>query len=182
MAEAKSNKPDNSQTSAPEEEPTTVEMPLAIVSVNHRGGPTVELALYAILFLLALGLRLYGLGGLNPISPWEAAQIWPAWLAHSFVLAEGSLLPQPDAPVSPLLFTLQRGLFFLTGGGNAFWARIVPACAGAGIVLAAWTLRRPMGRSSALMAALLFALDPWMLSFSRMADGAALSLLTAVLL
>ena len=182
MAEAKSNKPDNSQTSAPEEEPTTVEMPLAIVSVNHRGGPTVELALYAILFLLALGLRLYGLGGLNPISPWEAAQIWPAWLAHSFGLAEGSLLPQPDAPVSPLLFTLQRGLFFLTGGGNAFWARIVPACAGAGIVLAAWTLRRPMGRSSALMAALLFALDPWMLSFSRMADGAALSLLTAVLL
>ena len=181
-AEAKSTESEESQTSAAEQEPPAVEMPLAVVAGAQRRGPTLELALYVILFLLALGLRLFALGGLNPISPWEAAQIWPAWLAHSFGLLEGSLLPEPAPPVSPLLFTLQRGLFFLTGGGNAFWARLLPACAGAGIVLAAWTLRRPMGRGGALMAALLFAFDPWFLSFSRMADSAALSLLTAVLL
>ena len=150
------------------------------MSAAAPAGPTVEQALYALLFLLALSLRLYGLGISEPISPWEAAQIWPAWLAHSYGLLEASRLPDQGAPVSPLLFSLQRGIFFLTGGGNAFWARLVPAAAGAGLVLAAWTLRSSMGRGGALMAAFLFVFDPWLLSFSRMADSATLSLLTAL--
>lgn len=150
------------------------------MSAAAPAGPTVEQALYALLFLLALSLRLYGLGISEPISPWEAAQIWPAWLAHSYGLLEASRLPDQGAPVSPLLFSLQRGIFFLTGGGNAFWARLVPAAAGAGLVLAAWTLRSSMGRGGALMAAFLFVFDPWLLSFSRMADSATLSLLTAI--
>ncbi|MCY4093461.1 MAG: hypothetical protein OXF62_21830 [Caldilineaceae bacterium] len=156
------------------------EKPPALMSAAAPGGPTVEQALYALLFLLALSLRLYGLGISEPISPWEAAQIWPAWLAHSYGLLEASRLPDQGAPVSPLLFSLQRGIFFLTGGGNAFWARLVPAAAGAGLVLAAWTLRSSMGRGGALMAAFLFVFDPWLLSFSRMADSATLSLLTAI--
>ena len=150
------------------------------MSAAAPAGPTVEQALYALLFLLALSLRLYGLGMSEPISPWEAAQIWPAWLAHSYGLLEASRLPDQGAPVSPLLFSIQRGIFFLTGGGNAFWARLVPAAAGAGLVLAAWTLRSSMGRGGALMAAFLFVFDPWLLSFSRMADSATLSLLTAI--
>ena len=162
-----------------DERPAKEKLP-AVVSVAVGSGPNVEQALYALLFLLALSLRLYGLGISEPISPWEAAQIWPAWLAHSYGLLEASRLPDQGAPVSPLLFSLQRGLFFLTGGGNAFWARLVPAAAGAGLVLASWTLRGSMGRAGALMAAFLFAFDPWLLSFSRMADSATLSLLTAI--
>ena len=169
-----------SQTSDTEDERPAKEKLPAVVSAAVGSGPNVEQALYALLFLLALSLRLYGLGISEPISPWEAAQIWPAWLAHSYGLLEASRLPDQGAPVSPLLFSLQRGLFFLTGGGNAFWARLVPAAAGAGLVLAAWTLRSSMGRAGALMAAFLFAFDPWLLSFSRMADSATLSLLTAI--
>lgn len=145
-------------------------------------GPTVEQGLYALLLLLALGLRLYGLGSLDPISPWEAAKVWPAWSSYAAGLLEENLLPESGPAASPLLSTLQQALFFLTGGGSAFWARFAPACAGAGMVLAAWTLRGRLGREGALMAALLFAFDPWILSFSRMADSAALSLLTGVLL
>lgn len=180
VSEENSTEPPVSQKSHAEDERPTKEKPPALVSAAALGGPTVEQALYALLFLLALSLRLYGLGIYEPISPWEAAQIWPAWLAHSYGLLEASRLPDQGAPVSPLLFSLQRGLFFLTGGGNAFWARLIPAAAGAGLVLAAWTLRSSMGRGGALMAAFLFVFDPWLLSFSRMADSATLSLLTAI--
>ena len=180
VSEENSTETPNAQKSDSEDERPAKEKLPAVVSVAVGSGPNVEQALYALLFLLALSLRLYGLGISEPISPWEAAQIWPAWLAHSYGLLEASRLPDQGAPVSPLLFSLQRGLFFLTGGGNAFWARLVPAAAGAGLVLAAWTLRSSMGRAAALMAAFLFAFDPWLLSFSRMADSATLSLLTAV--
>ncbi len=151
-------------------------------SASQGNGPTVEQALYAILFVLALGLRLYSLGDLNAVSPLEAAQIWPAWLDQSASSLEESGLPEPRPPASPLLHTVQRALFLITGGGSSFWARFGPACAGAGLVLAAWGLRRRMGRGAALVAAALFAFDPWLLSFSRMADGATLSVLTGVLL
>ena len=144
--------------------------------------PTVEQALYAILFMLALGIRLFSLGDFNLVSPLEAAQIWPAWLDHSAGILEESGLPDPRPPASPLLYTIQRALFLVTGGGSSFWARFPSACAGAGLVLAAWGLRRRMGRGSALIAAGLFALDPWLLSFSRLADGSTLSVLTGVLL
>lgn len=145
-------------------------------------GPSVEHALYAILFVLALGLRLYSLGDLNLVSPLEAAQIWPAWLDQATGVQEKSGVPDPRPPLSPLLFTIQRALFLVTGGGSSFWARFPLACAGAGLVLAAWGLRRRMGRGGALMAAVLFAIDPWLLSFSRLADGSVLSALTFVLL
>ncbi len=148
---------------------------------SSGGGPTVEHGLYALLFVAALALRLYSLGELNAISPREAAQIWPVWLDHSAGTLAGSSIPTPPA-ASPLLYTLQRALFLLTGGGGDFWARFAPACAGAALALAAWSLRTRLGRGGALMAAVLFALDPWLLSFSRLADGAALSALTFVLL
>lgn len=180
MSEENSTETPDPQKSETEDERPAKEKPPAVASDGAATGPTVEQALYALLFLLALSLRLYGLGILDPVSPWEAAQIWPAWLAHSYGLLEASRLPDQGAPVSPLLFSLQRGLFFLTGGGNAFWARLVPAAAGAGLVLAAWTLRSSLGRGGALMAAFLFVFDPWLLSFSRMADSATLSLLTGI--
>ena len=152
-------------------------------ATSSRGsGPTVEQALYALLFLLALGLRLHSLGDLNSVSPLEAAQIWPAWQDQAADTLGKSGLPEPRPPASPLLYTVQRALFLVTGGGSGFWARFAPACAGAGLVLAAWALRRRMGRGGALMAAFLFALDPWQVSFSRLADGSILSVLTGVLL
>ena len=143
---------------------------------------TVEHGLYGVLFVAALVLRLYSLGELNAISPWEATQIWPVWLDHSPGSFAENGFPAPPPAVSPLLHSLQRALFLLTGGGGNFWARFGPACAGAALVLAAWPLRGRMGRGGALMAAFLFAFDPWLLSFSRLADGAVFSVSTSVLL
>ncbi len=182
MTEAKTTEPEVSVRPATEDQPPATPLPTALTSESLGGGPNVEQGLYAILFVLALALRLYSLGDLNPISPWEAAQIWPAWLGHAAGVLEEGGFPEPDPPASPLLNTFQRALFLVTGGGSDFWARFAPACAGAGLVLAAWALRRRMGRGGALMAAVLFTFDPWLLYFSRLADGAALSALTCVLL
>lgn len=135
----------------------------------------VEHGLYAVLFVLALALRVYRLGTLHLFTPQEAAQAWPAWASNNAVQ-----LPLVE-PVSPLLFTLQRLLFLLTDG-NEFWARLAPALAGAGLVLAAWSLRRCMGRGGALAVALGFAFDPWLLAFSRLGNSAILSVLLGVLL
>ncbi len=165
-----------------EDQPAAVPFSSAAATDSHGSGATVEQALYALLFVLALGLRLYSLGDLNPVSPLEAAQIWPAWVDQSASTPEERAFPEPRPPASPLLYTIQRGLFLVTGGGSSFWARVPAACAGAALVLAAWALRRRLGRDGALMAAVLFALDPWLLSFSRLADGSTLSLLTGVLL
>ena len=165
-----------------EDQPTAVPFSSAAATDSHGSRATVEQALYALLFILALGLRLYSLGDLNPVSPLEAAQIWPAWVDQSAGAPEERGFPEPSPPASPLLYTIQRGLFLVTGGGSSFWARVPAACAGAALVLAAWALRRRLGRDGALMAAVLFALDPWLLSFSRLADGSTLSILTGVLL
>lgn len=182
MTQEKTNERTEDKKTAPHDQPIEVPLRGARAAAPNVSGPTVEQALYALLFVLALGLRLYSLGGLNLVSPLEAAQIWPAWVDQSAGTLEESGLPEPRPPASPLLYTLQRALFLLTGGGSSFWARFPAACAGAGLVLAAWALRRRMGRDGALAAAVLFALDPWLLSFSRLADGSTLSVLTGVLL
>lgn len=182
MTEAKTTEPAESVRSATEDQPPAAPIPTAIETSSLGNVPTIEQGLYALLFVVALGLRLYSLGGLNPISPWEAAQIWPSWLDYSGSTLDAGKFPEPSLPASPLLYTFQRALFLMTGGGSDFWVRFAPACAGAGLVLAAWALRRRLGRGGALMAAVLFAFDPWLLSFSRLADGAALSALTGVLL
>ena len=168
--------------SASEVRPTGAQTVSASARAAVDSGPTVEQALYGVLLLAALGIRLYSLGGLNFVSPWEAAQIWPAWFDHAASALKDSGFPEPRPAASPLLYTLQRALFLVTGGGSSFWARFPAACAGAGLVLAAWGLRRRLGRGGALMAAGLFAFDPWLLSFSRLADGSALSALMFVLL
>ena len=182
MTQGKANERTEGERSTVEDQPATAPFRGAPAKASRGNGPTVEQALYALLFVLALGLRLHSLGDLNSVSPLEAAQIWPAWLDQAAGTLEESGLPETRLPASPLLYTIQRALFLVTGGGSSFWARFAPACAGAGLVLAAWALRRRMGRGGALTAAVLFALDPWLLSFSRLADGSTLSVLTGVLL
>ena len=182
VTEAKRTEPEVSERSVTEEQPPAAAIASARASESAGSGPNVEQGLYALLFIVALALRLYSLGDLNPVSPWEAAQILPAWLGNAGVVLEDGGFPEPAPPPSPLLNSLQRALFLVTGGGSDFWVRFAPACAGAGLVLAAWALRRRLGRGGALTAAVLFAFDPWLLSFSRLADGAALSALTFVLL
>ncbi len=140
-------------------------------------GPTVEQALYGLLLLAALLLRFLRLGSAAPLNPLEAGQAWVAWAdasGHSGMI--------PALAHSPLLYTVQRFLFWLTDGGGDGWARAVPALAGGLLVLLPWLLRGTLGRPAALILALLLALDPWLLTFSRMGDGAILSAALGLLL
>jgi len=130
----------------------------------------VEQALYGLLLLVALLLRFLRLGSATPLNPLEAGQAWAAW-ADTF--AQSGVFSAPAH--SPLLYTAQRFLFWLTAGGSDGWARFLPALAGALLVLLPWLLRGSLGRSGALALALLLAVDPWLLTFSRMADGGIFS-------
>ncbi len=142
--------------------------------ISLRSGLTIEHALYGIIVLVALVLRLFALG-VQPLNPLEAANAWPAWLAAMAVDA-----PPLAAPTSPLLYSLHTLLFWLTQGNDAI-ARLAPALAGCGLVLLAWWWRQWLSRSAALVLALLFAVDPWLVAYSRLADGAALALFCGTL-
>ncbi len=142
---------------------------------NRIGGVTVEWALYALIFIAGAAVRFYDLA-LRPLNPLEAWNGWAAWQA-----AAG--LPGPDAltPTSPLWHSLQTALFWLGADGDA-WARCVSAAAGALLVLVPWMLRSLWGRRMALILSLLIAFDPWLILFSRTADGAMLSAALAMAL
>ncbi len=140
-------------------------------------GLTIEQALYGLLLLAALVLRFLRLGSAAPLNPLEAGQAWVAW-AGAFG-HEGMI---PALAHSPLLHTAQRFLFWLTEGGGDGWARFFPALVGGLMVLLPWLLRDGLGRPAALILALLLAVDPWLLTFSRMGDGAILSVALGLLL
>ena len=59
---------------------------------------------------------------------------------------------------------------------------LVQPIAGAMLALVPWLLRGFLGRSTALALAVLIAIDPWLVAFSRFADGAMLSTLSATAL
>ena len=140
-------------------------------------GLTIEQALYGLLLLMALLLRFLRLGSTAPLNPLEAGQAWAAWAG-----AFGQEAMLPALAHSPLLHTAQRFLFWLTDGGGDGWARALPALAGGLLVLVPWLLRDALGKPAALILALLLALDPWLLTFSRMGDGGILSVGLGLLL
>jgi hypothetical protein len=135
---------------------------------------TVEHALYAAVLLVAVGLRFFALAA-QPLNDLEAANVWVAWLA-----AVGREAPALPAVASPLFLAVDTLLFWIIGGGDVV-ARSLPALAGVALVVLLWWWRAWLGREVALVAALLVAVDPWLTAFSRLADGAALSLLCGLL-
>lgn len=119
---------------------------------------TLETVLYALLFILALSLRL---GRLDhyPLSDAEAAQSWPA-----LQLYRGD--PLGVALYSPLLLSLNALTFFLLGV-NDFTARLAPALLGSLIVILPVTLRRQLGPRACLLATALLAFSPTAIFLSR---------------
>jgi hypothetical protein len=138
---------------------------------------TVERAAYAGIVVLALGLRLHGLGRV-PLGPVEAVQALPAWAA-----AVGQ--PYDLTGVSPLLFGWQWLLFALFGAWDAV-ARFWPALIGGLAPLLFYALRDRLTRGGALMAALLWAISGVAVFTGRLGLGdslvapLALALLAAV--
>jgi hypothetical protein len=129
---------------------------------------TTEQLIYALVFVCALALRVGALGA-QPLTQLEAASAWPAWLSAMALSA-----PNPPQPVSALLGSMQFLLIWLGLASDASM-RLLPALAGSVLVILPWFWRRWMGRLACLLLAALLAVDPWLVTLSRTADGAMLS-------
>ncbi|MBI5962640.1 MAG: hypothetical protein HY863_04125 [Chloroflexi bacterium] len=115
--------------------------------------------LYALAFLLALGLRLIQLGGM----PLTDAEALPA--LQALHIAQGlkpALSPHPFYILSTSIF------FFLYAGGTNFLARLAPALAGSVLVFAPLFLQRIKPRPG-LILAFFIAIDPGLITLSRQA-------------
>jgi hypothetical protein len=124
---------------------------------------TVELALYGLILVLALALRLGSLSN-RVMSVGEASAAWQAWqLAHG---------QAPQGTYSPLLLSAQALLFALFGGGDVL-ARLLPALMGSALVVWPFWLRSVLGRHGALAASFLLAISPTLAFGAAYADGMA---------
>ena len=134
---------------------------MRIQSLNRM---TLERAAYMALGLLAAGLRWFQLG-LQPLNEGEAVQ---ALAALRFT--QGGIQTAPAGTI-PALFTGNVIGFSLLGASD-LTARLLPALAGMILTLLPYGLRHRLGRVGALAAALLLALSPSAVHFSRVLDGA----------
>jgi 4-amino-4-deoxy-L-arabinose transferase-like glycosyltransferase len=147
--------------------------PQSAHSTHPRSTFTVEVALWALLLAISLGLRLLRLGA-APLDANEARGALAAWR-----LASGQGAPTAS-DYSPLLFSGQWFTFLIFGAGD-LGARLLPALAGTALVLTPALLRRQLGRLGTLAAGLLLALSPTALTLSRTASGDILAALGALL-
>jgi uncharacterized protein (TIGR03663 family) len=124
---------------------------------------TIEITLWGLLLIAALGLRLLHLDR-APLNAVEARNALAAW---GFSHGQGA---PAASDYSPLLFSSQW-LTFLIFGANDLVARLWPALAGTALVLTPALLRPQLGRLGALATATLLTLSPTALMLSRTASG-----------
>ena len=123
--------------------------------------------LYALAFLIALAVRLIGLGTL-PLNDAEAQLA-----LQSLQLADG-LKPALGPHPAYILFTMP--LFFLYGGGTNFLARLIPALIGSVLVFAPLLFTNRLKPRPSLLLAFFLALDPGMVAISRQVGSPILAL------
>ncbi len=124
--------------------------------------PRWEVAAWVALVAIALGLRLYDLGS-RPFHHDESQDAYFSWI----LFTKGDYTYQPILH-GPLRFYMTAGFFSLFGDSN-FTARLAPALMGTLMVALPYGLRHQIGRVGAFAAAVLFAVGPSYLYFSRFA-------------
>lgn len=132
---------------------------------------TIEHTFYLLAFVLALTLRLVMLGS-APLNNYESS-----WALQALELSRG----QGGVVGSSSAYIVWNGLLFNIFGGSNFLARLIPAAAGALLVLAPAFFKNIIGRPQAILFAFLLAVDPGLAAISRTADGQMLSLSLTVL-
>lgn len=123
--------------------------------------------LYTLAFLVALGVRLIGLGAL-PLTDAEAA---PALQALRL-----SQSASPALDPHPLYILFTSVLFLLYGGGTNFLARLIPALIGSLFVLAPLLFDDRIKPRPSLILAFFLALDPGLVAISRQAASPILAI------
>lgn len=121
-----------------------------------------ELAAYAVLLALALALRLIDLGS-RPFHHDESQDAYFSWL----LFTQGEYAYNPLLH-GPLRFYLTTAMFAAFGASDTV-ARLAPALIGTAMVALPYLLRRQIGRLAAFAAAVLLAVGPSYLYFSRFA-------------
>jgi hypothetical protein len=132
---------------------------------------TFEGVLFALAILLAFYLRFVRLGSL-PLSDAEAI---PALQALDIVKGAHPILGAQAG------YVILTSLLFFLFESSSFMARFWPALFGSLIVLAPILLRSKIGREAAVVLAFGLALDPGMVSLSRIAGGPMLAVAATVL-
>jgi len=121
-----------------------------------------EVGAYVSLFLVALAMRLYDLGG-RAVHHDESLHGYFSWQ-----LFNGGGFTHDPLMHGPFLFHITAGSFFLFGD-NDFTLRLAPALFGTALVLTPLLLRDRLGNISALVVAGMLAFSPSLLYFSRFA-------------
>ncbi|MGZ8648239.1 MAG: flippase activity-associated protein Agl23 [Solirubrobacteraceae bacterium] len=127
-----------------------------------RRRPSREVIAYAVLVAVALGMRLYDLGS-RPFHHDESQDAYFSWI----LFTEGDYAYNPLLH-GPLRFYLTATMYALFGDSD-FTARLAPALMGTSMVAMPYFLRRQLGRVAAFTAAVLLAIGPSYLYFSRFA-------------
>lgn len=134
-----------------------------------------EVGLYALLLLVALGMRLWDLGAPG-ISHDESLHG-----IYSWYLANGQVYHHNPMMHGPFLFH-GTALNFLIFGDTEFTLRLLPALFGTALVVLPYLLRRQLGRLGSLCVAALLAFSPGLLYFSRYARNDIFTLVWSLLL
>ena len=115
---------------------------------------------YAAIIAVALGTRLWDLGG-RTLHYDEILHAWYSWR-----FAEGLGYSHTPVTHGPFLFHAAAATFALIGSSDVT-ARLLPALFGTALVALPILLRRELGRYGALAAAVLLTVSPSMLYFGR---------------
>ncbi len=126
---------------------------------------TLEVAVYVCIGIAALLVRITSLDA-RPLAPAEAQTALAAW-----EFLNGKAVGQYS---SALLFTLDWLSFFLFGAFD-LTARFLPALLGTAFVFVPALMRNILGRTGAVVAALLIAFSPTLIFFARTLSGADLA-------
>jgi hypothetical protein len=137
----------------------------------QRSSLSREHLFYFLILLLAIALRFAGLG-VASLNEFEASAALPA--AQLAASAPADLGAQPG-------YVLLTSLLFGLVGSSEFVARLFPALLGVVLVLLPFFWRDLLGKKAALVFALLLAVDPGLVSISRLASGSMLALAAALL-
>jgi uncharacterized protein (TIGR03663 family) len=144
-----------------------------------RRRPSREVIAHGVLVALALGLRLYDLGD-RPFHHDESQDAYFSWILYK----DGDYAYNPLLH-GPLRFYLTASMYSLFGDSD-FTARLAPALMGTSMVAMPYFLRRQLGHIAAFTSAVLLAIGPSYLYFSRFAREdiyfAAISLALLVVL
>lgn len=126
---------------------------------------TVESALWALIVVVALTLRLYRLDA-APLAIGEAREALLAWRA-----VNGQEMPTTG--YTPLLFAANAMLFALCSANDAL-ARLWPALLGSALALTPLLFRQRIGRLGAWAAGMYLTVSPTALFAARQLDGATI--------